>query len=103
MLKAAIHNPEPWLEWAGKREGQSWFEVDPVALHIHDRVSAQAAIRIAARQNVQRGLWADPELDYHEAVQFYKHDVGWSNRLILGDSLSVMSSLGTREDLAATQ
>ena len=100
VLKAAIHNPEPWLEWAGKREGQSWFEVDPVALHIHDRVSAQAAIRIAARQNVQRGLWADPELDYHEAVQFYKHDVGWSNRLILGDSLSVMSSLGTREDLA---
>ena len=100
FLERAIPNSEPWLEWTGKREGQSWFEVDPVALHIHDRVSAQAAIRIAARQNVQRGLWADPELDYHEAVQFYKHDVDWSNRLILGDSLSVMNSLATREDLA---
>ena len=100
FLERAIPNSEPWLEWTGKREGQSWFEVDPVALHIHDRVSAQAAIRIAARQNVQRGLWADPELDYHEAVQFYKHDVGWSNRLILGDSLSVMNSLAARENLA---
>ena len=100
LLEGAIRRTDPWLEWTGKREGRPWFEVEPVALHIHDRVSAQAAIRIAARQNVQRGLWADPQLDYHEAVQFYKHDVDWSNRLILGDSLSVMSSLATREDLA---
>ena len=76
------------------------FEVDPVALHIHERVSAQAAIRVAARQDVQRGLWADPEQDYHEAVQFYKYDVEWSNRLILGDSLAVMNSLAKREDMA---
>ena len=100
FLGGAMSSREPWLEWTGKREGQSWFDVEPVALHIHDRVSAQAAIRIAAKQNVQRGLWADPELDYHQAVQFYKHDVDWSNRLILGDSLSVMNSLATREDLA---
>ena len=100
FLDEAVRSPEPWLEWTGKREGQSWFEVDPVALHIHERVSAQAAIRIAARENVQRRLWADPELEYHEAVQFYKHDVDWSNRLILGDSLSVMNSLAVREDLA---
>ena len=31
---------------------------------------------------------------------FYKHDVDWSNRLILGDSLLVMNSLATREDMA---
>ena len=99
FLEGATRSHEPWLEWTGKREGPSWLEVDPVALHVHERVSAQAAIRIAARQNVQRGLWADPELDYHEAVQFYEHDVDWSNRLILGDSLSVMTSLATREDL----
>ena len=100
LLEVAIRRTDPWLEWTGKREGRSWFEVEPVALHIHDRVSAQATIRIAARQNVQRGLWADPQLDYHEAVQFYKHDVDWSNRLILGDSLSAMNSLAIREDLA---
>ena len=98
-LADALRNRQPWLEWTGKREKQ-WFEVDPVALHIHERVSAQAAIRVAARQDVRRGLWADPQQAYHEAVQFYKHDVEWSNRLILGDSLAVMNSLAKREDLA---
>ena len=63
-------------------------------------MSAQAAIRIAARQDVQRDFWADPEQEYHEAVQFYQHDVDWANRLILGDSLAVMNSLTAREDLA---
>ena len=71
-----------------------------MALHIHERVSAQAAIHIAARQNVQRSLWTHPELEYHEAVQFYKHDVDYSNRLILGNSLTVMYSVATHEDLA---
>ena len=33
-------------------------------------------------------------------MQSYQHDVDWSNRLILGDSLTVMSSLAHREDLA---
>lgn len=33
-------------------------------------------------------------------MQFYKHEVDWANRLILGDSLQVMSSLAHRENLA---
>jgi adenine-specific DNA-methyltransferase len=98
-LAEALPVHEPWLEWAGKREAKS-FSVDPVALHIHERVSAQAILRVAARADVERSLFADPEQEYNEAVQFYKHDVGWSNRLILGDSLQVMSSLAKREDLA---
>ena len=76
------------------------LEVDPVALHIHERVSAKAIVRTAKRKDVQRDLFADPEQEYAEAVQFYKHDVDWANRLILGDSLDVMSSLSRREDLA---
>ena len=40
-LAAALRNHEPWLEWSGKRE-KPWFEVEPVALHIHERVSTQA-------------------------------------------------------------
>lgn len=93
---------EPWLEWAGRREEQSRgvFKVDPVALHIHDRVSAQAVVRTAARDEVQRDLFADPAQPYREAVQFYQHDVDWANRLILGDSLQVMASLARREGLA---
>lgn len=98
-LAEALRVHEPWLEWAGKREAKS-FAVDPVALHIHERVSAQAILKVAAREDVNRSLFADPEQEYNEAVQFYKHDVDWSNRLILGDSLQVMSSLARREDLA---
>ena len=101
ILAEAIRSQEPWLEWAGKRETQATgFSVDPVALHIHERISAQAILKVAARQDVQRSLFGDPEQDYHEAVQFYKHDIDWTNRMILGDSLHIMASLAHREDLA---
>jgi hypothetical protein len=70
------------------------------ALHIHERVSTQAILKIAARKDVTRDLFADPQFDYHQAVQFYRHEMDWSNRLILGDSLQVMASLAQREDLA---
>ena len=95
----ALRHHSPWLEWAGKQETKS-FTVDPVALHIHERVSAKAILKVAERQNVQRDLFADPQQEYREAVDFYQHDVDWANRLILGDSLTVMSSLAHREDLA---
>ena len=99
LLADVLKNREPWLEWAGKQETKS-FAVDPVALHIHERLSAKAILSVAARQDVQRDFFADPQQEYHEAVQFYQHDVDWANRLILGDSLTVMSSLAHREDLA---
>ncbi len=99
LLAAALRNRDPWLEWTGKRERKA-FEVDPVALHIHERISAQAILKVIARQDIQRDLFADPQMEYTKAVQFYRHDVDWSNRMILGDSLSVMASLARREDLA---
>ena len=99
LLAEALRRHEPWLEWSGKRE-RPWFEVDPVALHMHERVSTQAILRVLARQDLQRDLFADPQLDYARAVQFYRHDVDWANRMILGDSLQVMASLARREDLA---
>lgn len=99
VLAEALSKHEPWLEWAGKRE-KPWFEVDPVALHMHERVSTQAILRVLAREDVQRDLFADPQQSYAEAVQFYRHEVDWANRMILGDSLQVMASLALREDLA---
>ena len=99
VLADALHNHEPWLEWSGKRE-KPWFETDPVALHMHERVSTQAILRVLAREDIQRSLFADPQQEYAQAVQFYKHNVDWSNRMILGDSLRVMASLARREDLA---
>jgi adenine-specific DNA-methyltransferase len=101
LLEKAVSTQQPWLEWAEKKEhyDRSWFEVDPVALHIHERVSAQAIVRAAMREDLQRSLFADPQLPYQKEVQFYQHDVDWANRLILGDSLQVMSSLAFRENL----
>lgn len=101
-LEAALQKNQPWLEWAGKKEeyDRGFFNLDPVALHIHERVSAQAIVRTALREDAQRDLFADPQLPYQKEVQFYQHDVDWANRLILGDSLQVMSSLARRENLA---
>ncbi len=102
LLAQVLRQQEPWLEWATKREQheKGLFEVDPVALHIHERVSAQAIVHAAMREDVQRSLFADPELLYQQAVQFYRHDIDWTNRLILGENLQVMSSLARREGLA---
>ena len=100
VLADALQTRQPWLEWAGKRESMPGFAVDPVALHLHERVSTQAILSIAGRRDAQRSLFADPQQPYAEAVQFYRHDVDWANRLILGDSLEVMASLSRREDLA---
>jgi adenine-specific DNA-methyltransferase len=99
LSDALLRSRQPWLEWAGKRE-KRWFEVDPVALHIHERVSANAILKAAQRLDIEHDLFADPRLSREEALQFYKHDVDWANRLILGDSLQVMSSLARREGLA---
>jgi adenine-specific DNA-methyltransferase len=99
LLAEALRTQEPWLEWSGKRESRE-FEVDPVALHIHERVSTKAILAAAKRQDIQRSFFADPELDYAQAVRFYQHEVDWANRLILGDSLQVMNSLANREGLA---
>ena len=98
-LQEAFSHHQPWLEWSGKREKKG-FQVDPVALHIHERVSTQAILRSVQRQDIQRSLFADPEMDAKTAVEFYQHDVDWANRMILGDSLQVMTSLARRENLA---
>ncbi|HEV8361432.1 MAG TPA: DNA methyltransferase, partial [Candidatus Thermoplasmatota archaeon] len=92
---------DPQLVWAGKAERTS-FEVDTVSLHIHERISTQAILRAAQSRAVQRTLFNDPaeELKPAQRVEFYKHDMGWTNRLILGDSLVVMNSLLEREGMA---
>ncbi len=50
----------------------------------------------------QRSLFEEPEENppLREAVNFYKHAHGWSNRLIAGDSLVVMNSLLEKEGMA---
>ena len=98
-LSSLLSVHEPWIEWAGKRE-QAGFEVDPVALHIHERVSTQAILRAVQRKDQARSLFADSELDPAKDLQFYQHPMDWANRIVLGDSLQVMASLARRENLA---
>lgn len=98
-LAALLEAPQPWLEWTGKRETPD-FAVEPVALHIHERVSAQAILKAVRREDIQRDLFAEGVQSAREARAYYQHDVAWANRLITGDSLQVLTSLARREGLA---
>jgi adenine-specific DNA-methyltransferase len=96
----------PQLVWAGKAglkkvevDEQTSLEVPLVNLHIHERVSTEAIVRAVKRDDVQRSLFAEPDLEGAKALQFYQHEVDWANRMILGDSLLVMNSLIEREGM----
>ena len=97
---------DPELQWAGKTEGTS-FEVDTVSLHVHERIDPLTIIEAVRNKEpeAQRSLFyyfENPEnnLPIREAIEFYKHSEGWSNRLIAGDSLIVMNSLLEKEGMA---
>ncbi|WP_448476885.1 hypothetical protein [Pseudoxanthomonas mexicana] len=44
--------------------------------------------------------WFEEPLPYREAIEFYRYDRGWANRLVSGDSLLVMNSLLQKEGMA---
>ena len=98
---------DPQLQWAGKAERTS-FEVPTVSLHVHERIEPltimeavrkQAAEDLGARQLSFFGQTQEnPPL--RDAMDFYHHAHGWSNRLVAGDSLLVMNSLLQKESLA---
>jgi len=96
---------DPQLVWAGKAEHTS-FEVPTVSLHVHERIDPRTIIEAVRKRNGAnyeqasffRLLEENPPL--REAIEFYKHKHGWSNRLIAGDSLLVMNSLIEKEGLA---
>jgi len=91
---------DPQLIWAGKAEHTS-FEVDVVPLHIHERISTRAILDAVRRpQPPQLDLFGETPLSADQQIEFYRHEVGWANRLILGDSLLVMNSLLVKEGMA---
>jgi len=91
---------DPQLVWAGKAEHTS-FEVDVVSLHIHERISTRAILNAVRRpEPLQLELFAETPLPAHQQIEFYRHEVGWANRLVLGDSLLVMNSLLVKEGMA---
>ena len=116
----------PYLQWAGKAERTS-FEVDTVSLHVHERIDPMSILSAVRKQleeakanrarrasmgddasasgsplGRQASLFEAPfeSLPLRSAVDFYRHDKGWANRLIAGDSLQVMNSLLVKEGMA---
>jgi len=97
---------DPQLQWAGKAEHTS-FEIPTVSLHVHERIDPRTIVEAVRKRNGDSGAkqgWLfdmtqeNPPL--REAIDFYKHAHGWSNRLVAGDSLLVMNSLLEKEGMA---
>ena len=48
----------------------------------------------------QMSLFSDFNgIEFEQLIEFYQHEQHWSNRMILGDSLMVMTSLAEKEGL----
>ena len=97
---------DPQLVWAGKKEHAS-FEVPTVSLHVHETIDPRTIIEAVRKRNgnglpTQPSLFERPEekMPLRDAIEFYRHAHGWSNRLIAGDSLLVMNSLLEKEGMA---
>jgi adenine-specific DNA-methyltransferase len=93
---------DPQLQWTGKTEHTS-FEVPTVSLHVHECIDPKTIIETVKKADAkheQMSLFEQHEKPLREAIEFYKHKEGWTNRLIAGDSLLVMNSLLEKEGMA---
>ena len=98
---------DPQLVWKGKNDTDGDdLEVPSVPVYIQEKIHPQALIE-NVRAEAKRGkpapiadLFGDFDgVKFEEMVDFYHHQQHWSNRMILGDSLLVMSSLAEKERL----
>lgn len=95
---------DPQLVWTGKEE-KAALTVDTVSLHVHERIDPFTIIESMRNEGSfveQISLFEKPAENppLREAVNFYKHQHDWSNRLIAGDSGLVMNSLIEREGMS---
>ncbi len=111
-LEQLKRDSSPYLNWTGKAE-RTAFDVETVSLHVHERIDP-ASILSAVRKKLKdpKGKSVDAPMQYdwltapfenlplRDAVDFYKHELGWKIRLIAGDSLLVMNSLIQKESMA---
>ena len=107
MLYPRDSSLDPQLVWKGKDEQDAAdLAVPVVPIYIQEKIHPQAIIdgmpRIEKPAKDQIDLFADFNglpADFDQRVDFYQHDGHWSNRMILGDSLLVMTSLAEKEGL----
>ena len=107
MLYPRDPSLDPQLVWKGKEDqDRENLAVPVVPIYIQEKIHPQAIIdalpRNQQRSDDQPNLFADfnggPQ-DFAQKVDFYHHEQNWTNRLILGDSLLVMTSLAEKEGL----
>lgn len=98
---------DPQLVWRGKDPEQATLIVDAPPIYLQEQIHPKALIddlRRGRDQNADAtgdlfGHFGLTDEDREAEVEFYRHSRKWSNRMILGDSLSVMASLAEREGL----
>ena len=107
MLYPRDQSLDPQLVWKGKDDqDREDLAVPVVPIYIQEKIHPQAIIdampRLEQTGADQPNLFADfnggPQ-DFAQKVDFYHHEQKWTNRLILGDSLLVMTSLAEKEAL----
>lgn len=98
---------DPQLVWKGKDEQDGEDLVVPaIPIYIQEQISPKAIIEdlratTAAGRDSQLDLFYGDfnGMAFEERVDFYRHPMKWSNRMILGDSLLAMASLAEKEGL----
>ena len=97
---------DPQLVWRGKDTEGADLVADAAPIYIQEKIDPRVLVENLRRTS--KGEEPEPEatlfdsfdgLDELDIVDFYRHQANWSNRMILGDSLQVMTSLGERESL----
>ncbi len=96
---------DPQLVWHGKDEqDNSDLAVPIVPIYLQEKIEPRAIIEDLRRSHLpdtaQPSLFeAFEDLPFDQAVEFYQHEQDWTNRLILGDALTVMTSLAEKEGI----
>lgn len=94
---------DPQLVWRGKDPDQAELTVDAPPIYLQEQVHPKALIDDlrAGREKADDlfGHFGLTDEDREAEVEFYRHSRKWSNRMILGDGLQVMSSLSEREGM----
>jgi len=107
MLYPRDPSLDPQLVWKGKDEQDTKdLAVPVVPIYIQEKIAPRAIIedlRAASQRATsepQLDLFSDFNgLEFEQLIEFYQHSQHWSNRMILGDSLLVMTSLAEKEGL----
>jgi adenine-specific DNA-methyltransferase len=98
---------DPQLVWKGKDEQDAAdLEVPAVPIYIGETIDPLALVEElraeseGRRTEQQLGFFGPyGDLSFEEKVDFYRHAGKWTNRMIMGDSLLVMTSLAEKEGL----